>query len=125
MLSSSLCRLFGWNPNQFLSEIDRANRGDYKNPNSPIYVKFISWKVSLAVLDSIIRTNRSRQTNISASQMYSDKVQKRTNRLLITSREFKNDEEKSSCKCYVKHPRVLMVKKPEGQNYRVYMVAID
>ena len=57
--------------------------------------------------------------------MYSDKVQKRINRLLITSREFRNDEEKSSCKCYVKHPRVLMVKKPEDQNYRVYMVAID
>ena len=34
----------------------------------PIYVKFISWKVSQAVLDSIIRANRSRQTNICASQ---------------------------------------------------------
>ena len=125
MLSSSLCGLFGWNPNQFLSGTDRANRGDYKNPNSPIYVKFISWKVSQAVLDSIIRTNRSRQTNISASQMYSDKVQKRINRLLITRRGFKNDEEKSSCKCYVKYRGVLMVKKPEDRNYRVYMVAID
>ena len=51
---------------------------------------------SQAVLDSIIRANRSRQTNISASQKYSDKVQKRMNRLLITRREFKNNEEKSS-----------------------------
>ena len=84
VLSSSLCGLFGWNPNQFLSNIERAHRGDYKNPNSPIYVKFISWKVSQAVLDSIIRANRSRQTNISVRQKYSDKVQKRMNRLLIT-----------------------------------------
>ena len=67
VLSSSLCGLFGWNPNPFLSDIDRAHRGDYKSPNSPIYVKFISWRVSQAVLDRIIRANRSRQTNISAS----------------------------------------------------------
>ena len=96
VLSSSLCGLFGWNPNQFLSDIERAHRGDYKNPNSPIYEKFISWNVSQTVLDSIIRANRSRQTNISASQKYPDKVQKRMNRLLITRQEFKNDEEKSS-----------------------------
>ena len=125
VLSSSLCGLFGWNANQFLSDIERAHRGDYKNPNSPIYVKFISWKVSQAVLDSIIRANRSRQTNISASQKYSDKVQKRMNRLLITRQEFKNDEEKSSWKSYVKYPGVLMVKKPEDRNYSVYMVASD
>ena len=113
MLSSSLSGLFGWNPNQFLSGIERAHRGDYKKPNSRIYVKFISWKVSQAVLDSIMHANRSRQTNISASQKYSDKVQKRMNRLLITRQEFKNDEEKSSWKSYVKYPGVLMVKKPE------------
>ena len=47
VLSSSLCRLFGWNPNQFLSDIEQAHRGNYKNPNSPIYVKVILWKVSL------------------------------------------------------------------------------
>ena len=92
VLSSSLCGLFGWNPNQFLSDIERAHRGDYKNPNSPIYMKFISWKVSQAVLDSIIRANRSRQTNISASQKYSDKVQKRMNKLLITRKEFRSHE---------------------------------
>ena len=34
VLSSSLRGLFGWNPNQFLSDIERAHRGDYKNPNS-------------------------------------------------------------------------------------------
>ena len=125
VLSSSLCGLFGWNPNQFLSDIEREHTGDYKNPNSPIYVKFISWKVSQAVLDSIIRANRSRQTNISASQKYSDKVQKRMNRLLITRREFKSDNENNSWKSYVKYPRVLMVKKPEDRNYSVYMVATD
>ena len=125
VLSSSLCGLFGWNPNQFLSDIERAHRGDYKNLDSPIYVKFISWKVSQAVLDSIIRANRSRQNNISASQKYSDKVQKIMNRLLITRNEFKNDEEKSSWKSYVKYPGVLMVKKPENRNYSVSMVASD
>ena len=86
---------------------------------------FILWKVSQAVLDSIIRANRSRQTNISASQKYSDKPQKKMNRLLITRRELKNDEENSSWKSYVKYPEVLMVKKFEGQNYSVYMVASD
>ena len=30
VLSSSLCGLFGWNPNQFLSDTERAHRGDYK-----------------------------------------------------------------------------------------------
>ena len=83
------------------------------------------YEISQAVLDSIISANRSRQTNISASQKYSDKVQKRTNKLLITRREFKSDEEKSSWKSYVKYPGVLMAKKPEDQNYNVYMVAID
>ena len=125
MLSSLLCGLFGWNSNHFLSDIERAHRGDYKIPNSPIYVTFISWKVSQAVLDSIIRANRSRQTNISASQKYSEKVQKSMNRLLITWREFKNHETKSSWTSYVKYPAVLTVKKPEEQNYSVCMVAID
>ena len=125
VLSSSLCGLFRWNPNQFLSDIKRAHRGDHKNPNSPIYVKFISWKVSQAVLDSIIRANRSRQTNISASQKYSGKVQKRMDRLLITRREFKSDEEKSYWKSYVKYPGAIMVKKPEDRNYSVYVVATD
>ena len=76
VLFSSLCGLFGWNVNQFLSDIERAHRGDYKNPISPIYVKFISWKFSQAVLDSIIQANRSRQNNISASQKYSEKFRK-------------------------------------------------
>ena len=47
------------------------------------------------------------------------------NRLLITRREFKSDEEKSSWKSYVKHPGALMVKKPEDRNYSVFMVATD
>ena len=86
VLSSSLYGLLGWNPNQFFSGIERTHRGDYKNPNSPVYMKFISWKVFQAVLASIIRANRSRQTNISATQKFSDQVQKRMNRLLITTR---------------------------------------
>ena len=73
---SSICGLFGWNPNHFLSDTERAHGGDYKKPYSPIYVEFISRKVSQAVLDSIIRANRSKQTNISTSQKYSDKVPK-------------------------------------------------
>ena len=43
--------------------------------------------------------------------------------LLITRREFKSDEETSSYKSYAKYPGVLMAKKPEDQNYSVYMVA--
>ena len=50
MPSSSLCGLFGCNPNHFISDIERAHRGGYKNPNLPIYVNFISWKVSWTVL---------------------------------------------------------------------------
>ena len=125
MLSSSLCGLFACNPNQFLSDIERAHRSDYKNPNSAIYVNFISWKVSKAVLESIIRANGYRKTNISANQKYSDKIQKRVNGLLITRGEFKNDEEKSSWKDYVKYSGFLIVKKPEDRNYSVYMVASD
>ena len=53
----------------------------------------------------IIRANRSRPTNISTSQKYSDKIQKRMNRLLIPTREFKNDEEKSSWKSSCKLPK--------------------
>ena len=44
VLSSSLCGLFGWNPNQFLSDVERAHRGDYKNPDSPIYVDLFHGK---------------------------------------------------------------------------------
>ena len=83
----------GWNPNHFPSDIERVYRSDYKSPDSLIYVKFVSWKVSQAVLHNIIKVNRSRQTNIYASQRYSDKVQKRMNKLLITRKEFKNDKE--------------------------------
>ena len=42
VLSSSFCGLSGWNQNQFLCDIERAHSNDYKNPNSPIYFKFIS-----------------------------------------------------------------------------------
>ena len=76
VLCSSFCGLFGWNENQFLSDIERAHSGNYKNPNPPTYVKFILWNISQTVLDSIIRANISRQTNTSASQKYFHKVQK-------------------------------------------------
>ena len=92
MHSSSLCGLFRWNPNQFLSDTERAHRGDYKNSNLAIYVKCFSRKVFQAVLDSI-RENISRQINISASRRYSGKIQKRMNRLLTNKTELKNDEE--------------------------------
>ena len=82
-------------------------------------------EISQAVLHCIIRANRSRQTNISASPKYSDKFQKIMNRLLINRREFKSNEEKSFWKSYGKYPGVLMVKKSEDQNYSKYMVATD
>ena len=88
-------------------------------------MKFISWKVSQEVLDSIIRANRFRQANISASQNYSEKVKNRMSRLLITRTKCKSDEEKSSWKSYVMYPGALMLKKPEDRNYSVYMVATD
>ena len=49
------------------------------------------------------------------------------NRLLITRREFKSNEEKSSWKSYVKYPGVLMhfLSITEDRNYIVYMVATD
>ena len=47
-------------------------------------------------------------------------MQKRMNRSLITTKELKNEEEKSSWKRFVKCPGVLMAKKPEDQYYTVY-----
>ena len=47
------------------------------------------------------------------------------NRLLITRREFENDEEKSPWKSYVMYPGVLMVKKPEDRNLSAYIVTRD
>ena len=76
-------------------------------------MKFISWKVSQAALDSIIRANRSRQTNIAAIQKYSDKAPKKMNRLLIFRRKFKNDDEeflKELCKV----PRSVNGQKSKG-----------
>ena len=63
-------------------------------------MKFISWKVSQAVLDI---------SNIFPSQKDSDKVLKKIDRSLITGKQFKDEEEKS---CWNKNPEVLMVKKP-------------
>ena len=63
-------------------------------------MKFISWKVSQAVLDI---------SNNFPSQKDSDKVLKKIDRLLITGKQFKDEEEKS---CWNKNSEVLMVKKP-------------
>ena len=41
------------------------------------------------------------------------------NRLSVTRRKFKNDEERSSWKSYVKYPGELMIKKFEDRNYSV------
>ena len=49
VLVTTLCTQFGRNKDQFAHDIERAHRGNYKNPNSPIYVKFLSWKVAQGV----------------------------------------------------------------------------
>ena len=42
VLATTLCIQFGWNKDQFAHNIKRAHHGNYKNPNSPIYAKFLS-----------------------------------------------------------------------------------
>ena len=70
VLASTLCGYFGWNKDQFIHDTNRDHRGTYKNSNSPIYVKFISWKVAQSVMTSIIYANRAGKLNIFASQKY-------------------------------------------------------
>ena len=41
---------FSRKKDQFAHNIERVHRGNYKNPNSPIYAKFLSWKVAQGVL---------------------------------------------------------------------------
>ena len=72
-LATTLCTQFGWNKDQFVHDIERAHRGNYKNPNSPIYTKFLSWKVAQGVLESIIKANTEGKIAIFASQKYSKK----------------------------------------------------
>ena len=75
ILATTLCIQFGWNKNQFAHDIERAHRGNYKNSNSPIYAKFLSWKVGQDVLESTIKGNRESKITIFASQKHSKKVQ--------------------------------------------------
>ena len=79
VLPTTLCTQFGWNKGQFAQDIERAHRGNYKNPNSPIYAKFLSWKVAQGVLESIIKANREGKITIFTSQRYSKKVPDRMN----------------------------------------------
>ena len=120
ILATTLCIQFGWNKNQFAHDIERAHRGNYKNPNSPIYAKFLSWKVGQDVLESTIKGNRESKITIFASQKHSKKVQDRMNSLLLKRKEFKEDEVRKTWKSYVKFPRVLMVKKPTDKKYKVF-----
>ena len=49
ILATTLCTQSGWNKDQFVHDIERAYRGNYKNPNSPIYAKFLSWEVAQSI----------------------------------------------------------------------------
>ena len=49
-LATILCTQFSRKKDQFAHNIEQVHRGNYKNPNSPIYAKFLSWKVAQGVL---------------------------------------------------------------------------
>ena len=92
VLATNLCTQFGWNKDQFVHNIEWAHRGNHKNPNSPIYAKFLSWKVAQGKLESITKAVREGKITVFASQKYSKKVQDRMNSLLLQRKEFKEDE---------------------------------
>ena len=71
-----------------------THRGKYKNSNSPICVKFMSWKVAQSVMTSIISANRAGKLNIFASQKFSKEIQDKMNSQLLKRKEFKQDEDK-------------------------------
>ena len=119
-MATTLCTQFGWNKDQFTHDIEQAHSGNYKNPNSSIYAKFLSWKVAQGVLESIIKANSEVKITIFASQKYSKKVQDRMNSLLLKRKEFKEDEVRKTWKSYVKFPGVLMEKKPTDEKYKVF-----
>ena len=98
VLATTLCTQFGWNKDQFAHDIERAHRGNCKNPNSPFYAKFLSWKVAQDVLESIIKANREGQITIFASQKYSKKVQDGMNSLFLKRKELKKDEVRKTWK---------------------------
>ena len=119
-LATSLCTQFGWSKDQFAHNIERSHHRNYKNSNSLIYVKFLSWKVASGILESIIKANREGKITIFASQKYSKKVQDQMNSLLLTRKELKEDEVRKTWKRYVKFPGVLMVKKSTNEKYKVF-----
>ena len=92
VLATTLYIQFGWNKDQFAHGIERAHHGNYKNPNSPIYAKFLSWKVAQGILESIIKANTEGQITIFASQKYFKKVQDRKNSILLKRKEFKSEK---------------------------------
>ena len=57
VLVTTLCTQFGWSKDQFAHNIEQPHLGNYKNPNSPIYAKFLSGKVAYGILESIIKAN--------------------------------------------------------------------
>ena len=113
-MATTLCTQFGWNKYQFAHDTEWAHHGNYKNPNSPIYAKFLSWKVAQDALKSIIK----------ASQKYSKKVQDQMNSLLLKRKEFKEDEVRKTWKSYVKFLGVLMVKKSQQMQNTKFLTVI-
>ena len=109
-MATTLCTQFGWNKYQFAHDTEWAHHGNYKNPNSPIYAKFLSWKVAQDALKSIIK----------ASQKYSKKVQDQMNSLLLKRKEFREDEVRKTWNSYFEFLPVLLVKKPTDEKYKVF-----
>ena len=67
--------------------MERAHRGNYKNPNSPIYAKFLSWKVAQGILESIVKANREGKITIFASQKYSKRCKIEWNELTTSEKK--------------------------------------
>ena len=120
VLAATLCTRFGWKKDQFAHDIEQAHHGNCKNPNSPIYAKFLSWKVAQGILERIIKANRTGKITIFSSQNYSKKVQDQMNSLLLKRKEFKEDEVRKKWKSYVKFPGLLMVKKSINEKYKSF-----
>ena len=87
VLPTTLCTQFGWNKGQFAQDMERAHRGNYKNPNSPIYAKFLSWKVAQGILESIVKANREGKITIFASQKYSKRCKIEWNELTTSEKK--------------------------------------
>ena len=87
VLATTLCTQFGWNKDQFAHDIERAHRGNCKNPNSPIYAKFLSWKVAQGILESIVKANREGKITIFASQKYSKRCKIEWNELTTSEKK--------------------------------------